>query len=171
MLALTTSMPTSLPFDLDIGGILADPLIRKILIAAGAVILLALVLRIVGRRRYSAAAARQRAAVRENYEHLRLQQEEIKKLAEKIVATSSTSRIVGFALVRQVETVFSEPRPSSTAAVDLVKALAARKGGNAVINLQTQQMPTGKWVANGDAVLVRAFGRAGERGQKHDGRS
>jgi len=48
-------------------------------------------------------------------------------LAEQIVATSSTPRIAGYALIRQVETVFSDGRPSSAAAVELAKALAAQK--------------------------------------------
>jgi hypothetical protein len=75
------------------------------------------------------------------------------------VATSSTSRIAGYALIRQVETVFSDGRPSSAAAVELAKALGAQKGANALINLETRQLPSGKWVASGDAVLVRLVGR------------
>jgi uncharacterized protein YbjQ (UPF0145 family) len=61
--------------------------------------------------------------------------------------------------VRQVEAVFSEGCPSSAAAVDRVKAMAARMDANAIINLQTRQTPNGKWVANGDAVIVRNLSR------------
>jgi len=63
------------------------------------------------------------------------------------------------AYYRQVETVFSEPKASSLSAVELVKALAVQKGANALINLETRQLPGGKWVASGDAVVVKLYGR------------
>jgi len=138
---------------------LQDPFVKTVVYAAAGLIILIIVVRIVARRREAVADARRRAELRRSHEGLRLQQEEIKRLAEKIQATSSTSRIAGFMIARQVETIFSEPRPSSVAAVELTKALAAQKGANAIINLQTQQMPTGKWVASGDAVLVKLVGR------------
>ena len=52
------------------------------------------------------------------------------------------------------QTVFSDGRPSSLAAVEYVKAMAAQKGANAIINLESRQTPTGKWMASGDAVVV-----------------
>lgn len=136
-----------------------DPLVRRIILAAAGFILLVLVLRVIGRRRERAAWARRRAELHRTYEQVRLEQEEIRELAARIEATSSTSRIAGFSIVRQIETVFTDGRPSSAAAVELAKALAARKGANALINLHTQQTPAGKWVASGDAVVVRAYGR------------
>ena len=140
-----------------------DDLVQKIVAFAAGFIVLVIVLRIWGGRRAAAAAARRRAELRRDYEVVRLQREEIRKLAVRIEATSSTSRIAGFTIVRQIETVFTDGRASSVAAVELAKALAAQKGGNALINLQTQQTPNGKWVANGDAVVVKTFGRRGER--------
>jgi uncharacterized protein YbjQ (UPF0145 family) len=141
---------------------LQDPLVQRIVLAAAALVVLVIFLRIVGRSREARAAARRRAEVRRRFEGVRLEQEEIRRLAEEIVATSSTARIAGYAILRQVETVFGDGKPSSGAAVELVKALAAQKGANALINLQTRQMATGKWVASGDAVVVRLIGRRGE---------
>ena len=139
---------------------LQDPLTRKIVLGAVVLVVLVFVARVWGGLRNRAIAARRRRELRRNYESIRLQQEEIKKLADQIEATSSTSRIAGFAIVRQIDTVFSEGRPSSQAAVELAKALAAQKGGNAIINLQIQQGPNGKWFASGDTVIVKAFGRS-----------
>ena len=138
---------------------LQDPLVRRIVFAAGGLVVLVVLLRVLGSWRAAAGAARRRAALRREYESVRLQQEEVKRLADQILTTSSTSRVTGFAIVRQVETVFSEGRASSAAAIELCKALAARKGANAIINLQSQQAPTGKWYASGDGVIVRSVAR------------
>ncbi len=135
-----------------------DPLVRTIVAASACLILLVIVLWIVGRRRTRQAEAERRQELRRGYESLRLRQEEIKRLAARIESTSSTGQIAGFVIIRQVETVFSEAKASSVTAVELVKALAGRKGANAIINLKTQQMPTGKWVASGDAVVVQVAG-------------
>ena len=154
-LSVAQSFPTSLPVNVD----WSDPLVRRIVLAAAAFVLLVIVLRIVGRWCERRAAARRRAELHQAFAGVRLEQEEIRRLAEQIIATSSTARIAGYAILRQVETVFSEGKPSSVAAVDLVKAFAAQKGANAIINLQTRQTPAGKWVASGDAVLVKMIGR------------
>lgn len=136
-----------------------DPLVRRILYGAAVFVAIVIVVRVLSgwsERRRSAA---RRAELQRDYDKVRLQQEEIRKLAGRIEATSSTNRIAGFAIVRQIETVFSEGRPSSVTAVELVKAMAAQRGANALINLQTQQAPNGKWYASGDAVIVKVFGR------------
>ena len=138
---------------------LSDPVVQKLVAGAVALIVLVIVLRLLGRLREGRSAARRRAALRRQYESVRLQQEEVKHLADQILATSSTSRIAGYAIIRQVETVFGESRPSSAAALDQAKALAAQKGANAIINLQIQQVSSGKWVASGDGVIARLVGR------------
>ncbi len=157
-ISLAQSLPTSLPVNLD----LQDPLVQRIVLAAVALLSLVILLRILGRWREARAAARRRAELHQRFESVRLQQEEIKHFAGQIVATSSTTRIAGYAIVRQVEAVVSDGKPSSIAAVELLKALAAQKGANAVINLQTQQTPAGKWIASGDAVVVKLIGRRGD---------
>ncbi len=145
----------NLPIDLN------DPFTQRILLAVAAFIVLLILLRMIGRMREKAANRRRSAETRRGFDELRLQQEEIRRLAEQIVATSSTSRIAGYVIVRQVETVFTEGRPSSGAAMEFLKGLAAQKGANALINVQTRQTPSGKWVAGGDAVVVRMLGRRG----------
>jgi hypothetical protein len=160
--AAPTSWPTSLPTSINEvmdRFNLTDPTTRLIVIGAVAILFLLLAMKIIARRRQAAAAARYRADLHQAFEGVRLQQEEVKRLADQIAATSSTGRIAGFAIVRQVETVFSEPKASSVSAVDLVKALAVQKGANALINLETRQLPGGKWVASGDAVVVKLYGQ------------
>ena len=142
---------------------LSDPLVQKIVIGAVALIFLVILAKIVGRVREGAAEARRRAERKREAGEAQTQEEELKRSAEQIVATSSTARIAGYGIVRQVETLYTEARPSSVAAVELLKGLAARKGANGIVNLQSQQLPTGKWVASGDAVVVKLFNRRGEK--------
>lgn len=155
MLADMVQVPTSLPANMS--SWLADPLVRKIVYGAVAFIVLVLILRFLGRRREAARYARAKSDLRRGMEQIRMQREELAKLAERVVATSSTSRIAGFSIVRQVETVFSDATPSSVEAVEQAKALAVRKGANALVNLKSEQMPSGKWVASGDGVIVRSL--------------
>ena len=141
---------------------LSDPLVQKIVGGASALIVLVILLRIVRRIRYDLANARLRAELRHEKDELQLQQAEARQLAESIVATSSTARVAGYAIVRQIETVFAEARPTSAAAVETVKTQAAQKGANALVNLQTRQLPNGKWTASGDGVVVKLIARRGE---------
>ncbi len=140
---------------------LSDPIVQKIIAAAVGLIILVIVVRVIGRVRHAIADAGLRAQLRRDKEESLSQQQELQRLSEQIVATSSTARVAGYAIVRQVETVFTEPKPSSLTAVDLLKALAAQKGTNALINLESRQLPSGKWVASGDAVVVRLVGPRG----------
>ena len=156
--SLPTSLPTSFPADL-LRFDLSDPLVRKIVFVAAGLIVLVVALRILGRVRATSAAARLHAELREGRDALRLHQEEVRKHAEQIIATSSTTRIAGYRILRQVETVCTDGQASSTSALELLKALAAEKGANGIINVQTQQSATGKWVASGDAVVLRDMGR------------
>jgi hypothetical protein len=156
--SLPTSLPTSFPANLlrfDLG----DPLVRMIVILAVGLVVLVIVLRILGRLRAGWAAARLRAEWRRGREELQQQQEDIHKLAQQIEATSSTARIAGYLILRQVEAVCTDGRTSSSAALERLKALAAEKGANGIINVQTQQAPSGKWVASGDAVVLRTVER------------
>ncbi|HUU94477.1 MAG TPA: hypothetical protein VM487_01960, partial [Phycisphaerae bacterium] len=77
------------------------------------------------------------------------------RLAGRIVSTSSTTTIAGFEIVRQIEAVFADGHPSQSKAVEALKALAAEKGANALINLGSARLPSGRCVAQGDAVVVR----------------
>jgi len=134
---------------------LQDPLAQRIVLGAAGLVLLLLVARVWQRRRQARAAAQRRAALRATYEQLQSEQQEVHRLAGQIVATGSTGTIAGFVIVRQIEAVFAEAQRSPTEAVERLKALAARKGANALINVTSQRLPAGSSVASGDAVIVR----------------
>lgn len=151
-------MPTNW-FNLD------DPFARAIVIGAVAVIALALLGAFLARRREAKQAARRRAELRQHHGQLQLRQQEIDRLAVRIIATSSTPAIAGFTLVRQIEAVFTDGHPSPAKAVETLKALAAQKGANALINLDGERLPNGKCSARGDAVIVRPSETAGDAPQ------
>lgn len=134
---------------------MGDPVIIAIVLGAAVVVVLTLVGRLWNRRREAGYNARRRAELRKQRGYLQTQQREIERLAGKIVATSSTASIAGFQVVRQIEALFTDGHPSPDQAVECLKAVAAEKGGNAVINLTGARLPSGKCVASGDAVIVR----------------
>jgi len=132
---------------------------RPLLIAAVAVLLILVVLRrLLGR---AVRAIRRRKA---GPLHPRLQKyggrSEVDWAADqrdagKIVATSSTPSIAGYEIVRQVEAVFVEGLRSQSEAITALKAAAARRGANAVINVTQQHTAAGRCTAQGDAVVVK----------------
>ncbi|MBU0640823.1 MAG: hypothetical protein KKB50_18310 [Planctomycetes bacterium] len=123
--------------------------------AAAGVIVLTFVGYIWRRRREAAYTARRQAELRKQYNVLHMREQEIERLGDRIVATSSTQTIAGFAIIRQVEAVFTDGHRTPAKAVAALKALAAQKGANALINLNGERLPSGKCVARGDAVVVR----------------
>lgn len=134
---------------------LNEPVTFTIVVLAGTVLILAILGAVWRRRREAAAYARRRADLRKHYGAMQMQQAELERLSARILATSSTATIAGFAVVRQIETIFSDGHPSQNKAVQVLKALAAEKGANAIINLTSQRLPSGKCQASGDAVIVR----------------
>jgi uncharacterized protein YbjQ (UPF0145 family) len=134
---------------------MSDPAIIAIVIAAAVVIVLSVLGRLWRGARERASEARRRSALRQQRGFLEKQQAEVERLAGRIIATSSTASIAGFEIVRQIETVFTDGHPTPSKAVEHLKATAAEKGANAVINLSSARPPSGKCVAHGDAVLVR----------------
>lgn len=79
--------------------------------------------------------------------------------AARILATSSTEQIAGYDLIEQVETVFVDGFRNSTEALEGLKATAAMKGANAVINTSVTSIRDrgilSRCSARGDAVIVR----------------
>ncbi len=140
---------------------LQEPFVRTVATGAVCMILIIVAVHIWQRRREAVAEARRRAERQRTYGQLQVQQRELTALAGQVVATSSTATIAGFEIVRQIEAVFAEGQRSPAAAVELLKALAAKKGANALINLSSQRLPSGKCVASGDAVVVRPLGDIG----------
>ena len=74
--------------------------------------------------------------------------------ASKIVATSSTSEVAGFQIVRQIEAVFVDGFRRPEEAVEGLKAVAAMKGANGVTNVRHESVGMGKYSASGDAVVI-----------------
>ncbi len=74
--------------------------------------------------------------------------------AGNILATSSTEKIAGYDIKEQVEAVYVDGFRRPEEAVEGLKAVAAMKGANAVINLKHERTAAGKCSANGDAVVV-----------------
>lgn len=75
--------------------------------------------------------------------------------AAGIVATSSTDRVAGYEIVQQIEAVFEDGHRSPADAIESLKASAARRGANALINLAQQRTAAGRCTAQGDAVVIR----------------
>lgn len=123
-----------------------------ILVIVIAASILARVLR--GKYEVRQAVAR-RAKLREQHGYLYMQRQEIERLAGRILATSSTADIAGFTVVRQIEAITTDNHASPAQAVEALKAQAAEKGANAIVNLDSMRLPTGKCMARGDAVVIR----------------
>ncbi len=81
-------------------------------------------------------------------------QAERRELSRGIVATSTSGRLAGYRVVRQVEAVFVEGLPTPDDALIALKASAVERGANAILNVQTGRTAAGKCSASGDAVLV-----------------
>lgn len=81
----------------------------------------------------------------------------LREEAAGIVATSSSDKIAGYEIVRQIETVFVEGHRTSEEALLALKAAAGRLGANAVMNLSQQRTSAGKCSAQGDSVLIRSL--------------
>lgn len=131
-----------------------DPVVDTIILIGAAVILAAL----LGVLRGSRRAARQRRDRRERRRQrsfVEQQRIEQARLATQIIATSSTGAIAGFEIIRQIEAVFTDGHSTPNHAVEALKAEAARRGANALINLTGQRPPGGRCIARGDAVIVR----------------
>jgi hypothetical protein len=134
---------------------MADSLTQVIVLAAAGFIVLVVLGWVWARRREAAAVAVRRAASRQLQTRRQQEQRERAELARKIIATSSSATIAGFEVVRQIEAVFVDGQGGSAEAVEALKALAAGKGANAIINLVGARLPSGKCSAHGDAVVVR----------------
>ena len=82
----------------------------------------------------------------------------IKAEAEKIIATTSGPDIAGFRIVRQIEAVFVDGFRQPGEAVEGLKAAAAIKGANGIVNVKHIQGEANKYSACGDAVVVEEIG-------------
>ena len=68
-----------------------------------------------------------------------------------------SARLAGFKIVRQVEAVFVEGYRSPEEALIALKAEAAERGANGILNVNTDRTAAGRCSASGDAVVVAAL--------------
>lgn len=80
-----------------------------------------------------------------------------REVAKKIAATSTSARLAGFKIVRQVEAVFVEGYRSPEEALIALKAAAAERGANGILNVGTERTAAGRCSASGDAVIVASL--------------
>lgn len=90
---------------------------------------------------------------RYNVDRVEVQKQQ-RELAAGIIATSTSSRLAGYRLVRQVEAVFVEGFGSPEDALIALKAAAFERGANAILNVKTEHTAAGRCTASGDAVVV-----------------
>jgi hypothetical protein len=88
-----------------------------------------------------------------NVDHAELDRQRQEK-ARAIVATSTGDRLAGFRIVRQVEAVFVEGYRTPEEAVIALKAAAAERGANALLNVTTARTAAGRCTASGDAIVA-----------------
>jgi hypothetical protein len=86
--------------------------------------------------------------------------------AEKILATSPSVAIAGYEVLEQVEAVYVDGFRRPEDALEGLKAVAAMKGANAVINVQRCRGEQGRHAVGGDAVIVRKVGETGTGPEK-----
>lgn len=134
---------------------LGDPYVVLVLYVCAGLIVLMLIARFLRWRREARYASQRRQELRQRHGFLYVQQQEVQRLASRIIATSSQATIAGFEITRQIEALFTDGHPTPTQAVDVLKAMAAEKGANALINLDSQRQANQRFGARGDAVLVR----------------
>jgi uncharacterized protein YbjQ (UPF0145 family) len=134
---------------------LNDPLVMKIAVACGLLLLIVIAFRIRESRRQTRYAARRREELRKERGYLYMQDQQVQQLAGQIIATSSTPSVAGYSIVRQIEAVFTDGHTSPIKAVEVLKAIAAEKGANAIVNLSTERTSTGKSASRGDAVVIQ----------------
>jgi hypothetical protein len=132
-----------------------DPVVIAILLGCAALIVFSIFARIRRKIRDAVQSRRRREIARQQCGDLETKQDELERLAGRIIATSSTDAIIGFALVRQIEAVFTDGHSTPAQAVLALKAVAAEKGANGIINLHSTRPPAGKCMAYGDAVIVK----------------
>jgi len=134
---------------------MGDPVVLSILVAAGAVVVVTIVIRLLRARLEAREWAQRAAEVRRRRSHQHVERQELARRAANIVATSSTGQIAGYAIVRQIEAVFTDGHGGAAQAVEALKAQASDAGANALIHLATDRLNSGKYAARGDAVVVR----------------
>lgn len=83
-----------------------------------------------------------------------------RQLAATIKSTSSTEQVPGYKIIQAIEALYVDGFRTPTDALEGLKAAAAEKGANAVINVRHERSSLGRCSASGDAVVVETTGQA-----------
>ncbi len=142
---------------------MSDPVVTIVGVAS-LVAVLSVVAFWVRRKREAREATARSDWLRRERERSAMEREKSDRLARRIIASSTTRTIAGFAIVRQIEAVFTDGHPTPPDAVEALKAIAAAKGANALINLTGERQGTGKCSARADAVMIRPVQRGAPGG-------
>lgn len=122
---------------------------------AGGLILIALIQRVRARRRRRAEPPRLHPKLQAYAGRSEAEIEADRQQAAKIIATSSTGTVAGYEILRQIEAVYVDGYRTPQDATEALKAVAGRRGANALVNLSQQRTAAGRCTAQGDAVRIR----------------
>jgi len=130
------------------------PLLIRIVLALAAMLVLRAAVRAVLRRiRRSRPPRIHPRLAKYNIDAVELDRHR-RQLAQKILATSTGSRLAGYRIVRQVEALFVDGFRTPEEAMIALKADAADRGANALINVRTERTTAGRCTAAADAVVA-----------------
>jgi uncharacterized protein YbjQ (UPF0145 family) len=82
-----------------------------------------------------------------------------KLMASRIKSTSSTDQIPGYKILQAIEALYVEGYRTPADALEGLKATAAEKGANAVINVHHERSSMGRCAASGDGVVAETTGK------------
>lgn len=77
-----------------------------------------------------------------------------REMAATIKSTSSTDQVPGYKILQAVEALYVDGFRTPVEALEGLKAAAAERGANAIINVRHERSSLGRCSASGDAVVV-----------------
>lgn len=82
-----------------------------------------------------------------------------RQMASRIKATSSTDQVPGYKTIQAIEALYVDGFRTPADALEGLKAAAAEKGANAVVNVHHERSSMGRCAASGDAVVAETTGQ------------
>ncbi len=83
-----------------------------------------------------------------------------RQMALRIKATSSTDQVPGYKTIQAIEALYVDGFRTPAEALEGLKAAAAEKGANTVVNVHHERSSMGRCAASGDAVVAESTGQA-----------
>lgn len=83
-----------------------------------------------------------------------------RQMASRIRSTSSTDQIPGYKIIQAVDAMYVDGFRTPADALEGLKAAAAERGANAIINVHVERTAAGRCAARGDAVVAESTGQA-----------